>query len=64
LFEHAKKSLHGRETGFLQALHQIGYRGVVSQEILTQQPPTEPVEQLLERSKQGFDQVYRIAGLK
>lgn len=49
--------------GFLRALKQIGYAGPVAQEILTQQPPTESPEALLERSKRGFDQVFAAAGL-
>lgn len=50
--------------GFLKALNQIGYRGVVSQEILTQHPPIETTEQLLKRSQEAFDNVYRAAGLQ
>jgi sugar phosphate isomerase/epimerase len=50
--------------GFLRALNQIGYQGVVAQEILTKQPPTEPSEQLFKRSQAGYTKVYRAAGLE
>jgi sugar phosphate isomerase/epimerase len=50
--------------GFLHALKQIGYKGVIAQEILTKNPPADPVEKLLERSKNAFDRVYRSAGLE
>jgi len=49
--------------GFLRALHHIGYKGVVAQEILTASRSTESPESLLQRSKQGFDKVYAAAGL-
>jgi sugar phosphate isomerase/epimerase len=49
--------------GFLRSLKQIGYKGVIAQEILTKNPPADPVEKLLERSKNAFDRVYRSAGL-
>ncbi|MBO9610546.1 MAG: sugar phosphate isomerase/epimerase [Paenibacillaceae bacterium] len=49
--------------GFLKALRTIGYAGPVSQEILTQQPPTDSPETLLERSRRGFDKVFAAAGL-
>ncbi|MDB5083464.1 MAG: Xylose isomerase domain protein barrel [Bacilli bacterium] len=50
--------------GFLKALSSIGYQGVVSQEILSVQPPTEPYEVLLRRSAEGFNKVYSLAGLQ
>ncbi|MZQ84058.1 TIM barrel protein [Paenibacillus sp. 5J-6] len=49
--------------GFLQALVKIGYKGAVSQEILTATPPTDSPERLVQRSKAGFDKVYAAAGL-
>jgi len=49
--------------GFLAALDKIGYRGVVAQEILSANPPTDSSEQLVKRSKAGFDKVYQAAGL-
>lgn len=49
--------------GFLQGLQRIGYTGVVAQEILTPTMPADPVEQLMERSKAGFDNVFSAAGL-
>ncbi|GAA4853974.1 sugar phosphate isomerase/epimerase [Paenibacillus vulneris] len=50
--------------GFLQALHRIGYRGVIAQEILTPEPLKQSSEQLLQRSQEAFRQVYRAAGLE
>ncbi|MDQ0872757.1 sugar phosphate isomerase/epimerase [Paenibacillus sp. V4I3] len=49
--------------GFLQGLQRIGYKGAVSQEILTATPPTESPESLVQRSKAGFDKVYAAAGI-
>ncbi|NMM51583.1 sugar phosphate isomerase/epimerase family protein [Paenibacillus aquistagni] len=49
--------------GFLQGLQKIGYTGVVAQEILTEAPPTESPEVLMQRSKAGFDRVFAAAGL-
>ncbi|MBP1989221.1 sugar phosphate isomerase/epimerase family protein [Paenibacillus eucommiae] len=49
--------------GFLGALKQIGYQGVISQEILTREPSDEPAEVLLKRSQDGFNKVYSLAGL-
>jgi sugar phosphate isomerase/epimerase len=49
--------------GFLQSLQQIGYQGSVTQEILTAEPPKDSFEVLLERSKTGYDKVYKAAGL-
>jgi sugar phosphate isomerase/epimerase len=49
--------------GFLRALHRIGYRGPVSQEILTRTPPAEDPETLARRSKDAYDRVFAAAGL-
>ncbi|MBM7565574.1 sugar phosphate isomerase/epimerase family protein [Paenibacillus sacheonensis] len=49
--------------GFLSALNAIGYKGSVTQEILTASAPTDAPEALLKRSKAGFDKVYTAAGL-
>ncbi|MCZ8522360.1 MULTISPECIES: sugar phosphate isomerase/epimerase family protein [Paenibacillus] len=43
---------------FLQGLQEIGYTGVVAQEVLTAQPSAEPVEELLVRSREGFGKVW------
>jgi sugar phosphate isomerase/epimerase len=48
---------------FVRALSQTGYKGPISQEILTQSPPTDSPEVLLQRSKAGFDKVFAAAGL-
>jgi sugar phosphate isomerase/epimerase len=45
-------------TGFLGALRKIGYTGPITQEILTAAPPEQSLEELLERSKRGFDKVF------
>ncbi|MBD2872518.1 sugar phosphate isomerase/epimerase family protein [Paenibacillus arenilitoris] len=49
--------------GFLKALHKIGYKGAVSQEILTAEPPNQTPEELFKRSQAGFDKVFGAAGL-
>ncbi|MGO4545657.1 sugar phosphate isomerase/epimerase family protein [Paenibacillus sp. 2TAB23] len=49
--------------GFLRALAKIGYKGAVSQEILTAEAPNETPEELVKRSKAGFDKVFGAAGL-
>ncbi|MFC5651817.1 sugar phosphate isomerase/epimerase family protein [Paenibacillus solisilvae] len=49
--------------GFLRALNGIGYKGAVTQEILSAAAPTDSPESLAERSKAGFDKVYKAAGL-
>jgi len=49
---------------FLKALHATGYDGAVTQEILTQSPPTDSAETLLERSKAGFAKAFAAAGLR
>ncbi|WP_138752049.1 sugar phosphate isomerase/epimerase family protein [Paenibacillus sinopodophylli] len=49
--------------GFLRSLSKIGYKGTVSQEILTQEAPNETPEELVLRSKAGFDKVFSAAGL-
>lgn len=45
--------------GFTNALHKIGYNGAISQEVLTQTPPSDSFETLLQRSKEGFDKVFK-----
>jgi len=50
--------------GFLKALRHIGYAGVVSQEVLTQQPPQEPAEQLVQRTAAGYDRLFAEAGIE
>ncbi|MHA7963883.1 sugar phosphate isomerase/epimerase family protein [Paenibacillus sp. CAU 1782] len=49
--------------GFLKALHDIGYRGPVAQEILSAEPPGGTPEELAQRSKAGYDKVFAAAGL-
>lgn len=49
--------------GFLQGLQKIGYKGAVSQEILTAEAPNQSPEELILRSKAGFDKVFNAAGL-
>ncbi|GIQ69380.1 sugar phosphate isomerase/epimerase [Xylanibacillus composti] len=49
--------------GFLRALSDIGYKGVVAQEVLTPEPPSASMEELMARSKSGFDKVFAQAGL-
>ncbi|MEK4509283.1 sugar phosphate isomerase/epimerase family protein [Paenibacillus sp. FSL K6-2524] len=44
--------------GFVKSLGDIGYRGVVSQEVITPLDATESPDQLLQRSKIGFDKVF------
>jgi len=49
---------------FLKAVSRIGYKGVVAQEILTQQAPSQSSEELLKRSADAFGKVYAAAGLE
>jgi sugar phosphate isomerase/epimerase len=49
--------------GFLRGLHTIGYRGTVAQEILSKSPPSDAREVLAARSREGFDKVFRAAGI-
>jgi sugar phosphate isomerase/epimerase len=49
--------------GFLAALSRIGYKGAVSQEILTAERPSQSPEELVARSQAGFDKVFAAAGL-
>ncbi|MBO7746528.1 sugar phosphate isomerase/epimerase [Paenibacillus sp. MWE-103] len=49
--------------GFLKALNAIGYKGSVTQEILSAEAPSASPESLLARSKAGFDKVYAAADL-
>lgn len=44
---------------FLQALQDIGYTGVVAQEILSKESPTDSIASLWERSQRGFDHAFR-----
>jgi len=45
--------------GFLQSLSRIGYAGVVSQEVLTPQPPTDTPEVLASKSARLFDKLFQ-----
>lgn len=49
--------------GFLKGLHGIGYTGPVAQEILTPAAPADSPEALAGRSRDGFDKVFKAAGL-
>lgn len=49
--------------GFLRGLQHIGYEGIVSQEVLTADQPEDKPEQLVLRSKAGFDRIFTAAGL-
>ncbi|MFF2092485.1 sugar phosphate isomerase/epimerase family protein [Paenibacillus sp. NPDC058174] len=49
--------------GFLAALKRIGYKGAVTQEILAAEAPQGTPEELVQRSKAGFDKVYGAAGI-
>lgn len=49
--------------GFLKGLHTIGYTGPVAQEILTPAPTADSPEALAGRSRDGFDKVFKAAGL-
>lgn len=48
---------------FLQALARTGYRGAVTQEVLTPHPPTATPDQLLRRSAEGIKKVLDSAGI-
>lgn len=50
--------------GFLSALNLIGYKGVIAQEILSQEEPPGSQEEKLARSAAGFRKVYQAAGLE
>lgn len=50
-------------TGFLQGLKAIGYKGPVSQEILSKEAPAGTPEELAARSRAAFDNVFSAAGL-
>ncbi|MBM7570021.1 sugar phosphate isomerase/epimerase family protein [Aquibacillus albus] len=45
--------------GFLRSVRQTGYNGAVAQEVLTPEQPTATPEELVQRSKVGFDRVFR-----
>ena len=49
--------------GFLRALNEIGYRGTIAQEILTQEPLTESSKVLAEKSGKAFKKVFASAEL-
>ncbi|OZB95151.1 sugar phosphate isomerase/epimerase [Paenibacillus sp. XY044] len=49
--------------GFLRSLQRIGYDGIVSQEVLTPAMPEDTPEQLILRSKAGFERVFAAAGI-
>lgn len=49
--------------GFLRGLNAIGYKGPVTQEILTAEPPAGTPDELARRSQAGFDRVFLAAGL-
>ncbi len=51
-------------TSFLQGLRRIGYKGAVSQEILTPEPLTESSEVLMRKSAEAFRRVFSEAGLE
>ncbi|MDF2721725.1 MAG: xylose isomerase [Paenibacillus sp.] len=48
---------------FLGALKEIGYNGSVAQEVLTQQPPQEPAEELVARTAKQYDRLFAAAGI-
>lgn len=50
--------------GFLKALKQIGYKGSVAQEVLTQQPPEEPAEVLVSRTAEQYNRLFAAAGIE
>ncbi|PYI56284.1 sugar phosphate isomerase/epimerase family protein [Paenibacillus flagellatus] len=50
-------------TGFLRSLAKIGYKGALAQEVLTQQPPQEPAEELVRRTARQYDRLWASAGL-
>lgn len=50
--------------GFLKSLKEIGYDGVVSQEVLTQEEPEESSEILAEISSNALDEIFEKAGLQ
>ncbi|MCJ8007030.1 sugar phosphate isomerase/epimerase family protein [Lederbergia wuyishanensis] len=50
--------------GFLKALNQIGYKGSVTQEILTKEPLTESAKILAEKSGKAYAKVYAKADLQ
>lgn len=49
--------------GFLIALREIGYRGVVAQEILTPEPPAQSAEALAQRSQAAYDKIFQCLDL-
>lgn len=51
-------------TSFLKGLQQIGYKGAISQEILTKEPVSGTSEELIKKSAEAFKKVYAAAGLE
>lgn len=43
---------------FLQSVKKTGYNGPIAQEVLTPQTPTQPIKEILRRSKAGFDKLF------
>jgi len=50
--------------GFLLALHRIGYKGVIAQEVLSKTPREGTAEELVRYSREAFDRVFKAAGLE
>lgn len=50
-------------TGFLKALHSIGYTGAIAQEVLQQQPPSEAAEERVARTARQYERLWTSAGL-
>lgn len=50
-------------TTFLQAVEQVGYKGAVSQEILSAKAPEGSAEELIAKSAKAFDHVFKNAGI-
>lgn len=50
-------------TTFLQAIEQVGYKGAVTQEILTEQPPEGSAEELIAKSAKAVHAVFESAGI-
>jgi sugar phosphate isomerase/epimerase len=48
---------------FLIAVAGTGYRGIVAQEVLTPQPPTESPEELAQRAEKNFRRLFAAAGI-
>lgn len=48
---------------FLEAINKINYRGIITQEVLTIEKPTDSNEALAEKSARAFQNVFHQAGL-